>query len=128
MLYFSVIAVIIRMLVSSPSIVCGDFKLRIVHTNDMHARFEEVNEAGITCSLLEAKENKCYGGFARIKKIVDDTKVEAHRQNISSIFVNAGDTFQGTAYYSVFKWKVVASLMNKMGFDVMVSGALEDKI
>lgn len=92
------------------------FKLQILHTNDMHARFEEVNEYGGSCSSNE----ECFGGFARIKQAVTDKKNEARRAGIPSIFLNAGDTFQGSAYYTFFKWRIVASLIDTLGIDVMV--------
>lgn len=101
--------------------VYGEFKLQILHTNDMHARFDEIDEDSAACSMENAKEHKCYGGFARIKKAADQMKADAAKRNISSIFLNAGDTFQGTPYYSVYKWKIAASLMNLLGFDAMVS-------
>lgn len=112
---------VILAVVPSFRFVGGEFKLQILHTNDLHARFDEVDEYTASCSATNAKENKCYGGFARIKKMADRMKKEALKNNISSIFLNAGDTFQGTPYYSVYKWKIAAALINTLGLDAMVS-------
>lgn len=111
---------VFSMIISNARFVFGEFKLQILHTNDMHARFEEVDEDTAPCSLRNAKENKCYGGFARIKMAADQIKADALKRNISSIFLNAGDTFQGTPYYSLYKWKIAASLIRWLGFDAMV--------
>lgn len=107
--------------------VCDAFgirKLQILHTNDMHARYLEVDENTVTCTEAQAKENKCYGGFARILQAAIEAKEEATKLNISSIFLNAGDTFQGTPFYSAYKWEITAPLVNAMEFDVMVKNTL----
>lgn len=101
--------------------VCCTFKLQILHTNDMHAHFAEVDEYASSCPIADAKAGNCYGGFARIRTAAIDAKKEASKKNISSIFLNAGDTFQGTPYYTVYKWKVAASIINTLEFDAMVS-------
>lgn len=95
-------------------------KLQIVHTNDMHARYLEVDENTVTCTPAQAKENKCYGGFARIRQAAIEAREEATREHIPSIFLNAGDTFQGTPYYSTYKWEITAPLVDAMEFDAMV--------
>lgn len=105
-------------------LVRSEFKLQILHTNDLHARFCEVDEYTAACSDTDAKANKCFGGFARIRKLADQKKEEARKNNISTIFLNAGDTFQGTPYYTVYKWKIAAELINSLGLDVMVSAKL----
>lgn len=104
--------------------VCSAFKLQILHTNDMHAHFAEVDAYASSCPPKDAKAGKCYGGFARIRRAAIEAKEEARKKNVPSIFLNAGDTFQGTPYYTVYKWRVAASIINTLGLDVMVSGYL----
>lgn len=41
-------------------------ELIILHNNDMHARFEQTNKNGGTCTQEDANTDKCYGGFARV--------------------------------------------------------------
>ena len=94
------------------------FKLQILHTNDMHARFDETDQYGGTCP---PNETNCFGGFARVKQAVEDSKKAAALSGYPSIFLNAGDTFQGTAYYTFFKGEIVAPFINMLGIDVMVS-------
>ena len=55
--------------------------------------------------------------MARLKQTVDDLK--AKYDNV--IFVNAGDFYQGTVFYTTFKWKVVAKFAKMLNFTAMVS-------
>ncbi|XP_065212257.1 protein 5NUC-like [Planococcus citri] len=102
--------------------VQGTFRLQILHNNDLHARFVETDVYTARCPDEYVKQNKCYGGFARMKKAADDARQEAKAQGIPSIFINAGDTFQGTPYYTLYKWQVVSELIDKLGLDVMSLG------
>lgn len=97
-----------------------DFEMLILHTNDMHSRFDEIN---VNSGLLMSSDNTTdrYGGFARLKKAVTMARAEADNENIPSLFLNAGDTFQGTSFYSIFKEKIVSSLISLLDIDVMVS-------
>lgn len=95
-------------------------KLQILHTNDMHARYLEVDEDSVTCAGTLSKENRCYGGFARVRQAAIQAKEEATKQNISTIFLNAGDTLTGTPYYSKYKWEITAPLADALQFDAMV--------
>ena len=54
--------------------------------------------------------------MARLKKVVDDLKDE--HGNV--IFVNGGDFYQGTIWYTKFKWKVVSKFANLLNFTAMV--------
>lgn len=102
-------------------------KLQILHVNDLHSRFEETSRQSGVCrtgsnSNSSSSGASCFGGFARLKTAADDARRLAQRQGYESIFLNAGDNFQGTPYYSLFKWKVVAPLVEALGFDAMTLG------
>ncbi|XP_014477407.1 PREDICTED: protein 5NUC-like [Dinoponera quadriceps] len=94
-----------------------DFTIRIVHTNDMHARFEETSKLSTACTPKDSKEGKCYGGFARIA-----TLVRQARSQRPTIFLNAGDTYQGTAWYNVYKWVAPAVFLNLLKPDAISLG------
>ncbi|XP_066597555.1 protein 5NUC-like isoform X2 [Prorops nasuta] len=85
-----------------------DFTIRIVHTNDMHSRFDETSRLSTACSPQDSENKKCYGGFARIATLVR----QARKSTTPSLFLNAGDTYQGTIWYNIYKWQVVARLLN----------------
>ena len=71
------------------------------------------------CFVISA-QNKCFGGVARLKAAVDDIKNE--HENV--IFLNAGDFYQGTIWYTNFKWQVVAQFANILNFTAMVNNFL----
>ena len=67
-------------------ILVNAFQLTVLHTNDLHSRFDEVTSRGGDCE----NGHKCYGGVARIKYVVDQYK----KKEDNLIFLNAGDFFQ----------------------------------
>lgn len=90
------------------------FELSIIHFNDFHARFEEINAANLPCR----EGDKCSGGFARLKTVVD--KLKANRKN--SIVLDAGDNYQGTFWYSAMRYNVTAHFLNLLPTDATVLG------
>lgn len=103
------------------------YRLLVLHTNDMHAHFEQGDRIGGQC--LPGKtvgdggtRPACYGGFPRLKTAVDGARAQAAQYNADgTLFLNAGDTFQGTAFYTYLKWPSVAQMIQPLGLDVMVS-------
>ena len=72
----------------------SDFlKIRVLHTNDLHSRFDEVTISGSKCKDKDRKLHKCYGGVARLKYMVDSIRNE-HKPDDNILFLNAGDFFQ----------------------------------
>ncbi|XP_054262337.1 protein 5NUC-like [Macrosteles quadrilineatus] len=96
-----------------------EFKLLLLHTNDMHARFEETNAHS---GLCYKGRGRCYGGFARLKTAVNQYKQQAKKESYNTIFLNAGDTYQGTVFFTLFKAGIVSELTNMLGIDVMSLG------
>ncbi len=93
-------------------------ELSIIHINDIHAHFEEVNEYTGRCRAEDAVANRCYGGFGRIY-----TKVrELREQEPDSLFLNAGDFYQGTIWYTLFKYEPVAEFGNMLNYTAMGLG------
>lgn len=91
------------------------FNLTILHTNDVHCRFEQANKYGGSCTDDEAAAGsipflflfqcviftcpplshfigKCYGGYARL---VHQSRA-IREKNPNTIFIHGGDFFQGT--------------------------------
>lgn len=90
------------------------FELSIIHINDFHARFEEINEQALPCREGET----CIGGLARMATVVNGLKLR--RKN--SIFLNAGDNFQGTFWYSLLRYNVTATFLNQLPADAITLG------
>lgn len=97
----------------------SDLHILLLHTNDMHAHFLPVDQNIGSCD--NDTSTACYGGFARLKSVTDLKIQEAAEQGRQTIYLNAGDSYQGTAYYTFFKWKIVAEMVSMLGIDVMVS-------
>ena len=68
-------------------------KIKVLHTNDLHSRFDEVTMTGSKCRDKDRRENTCVGGVARIKYMVDRIK-RLHEPDENVVFLNAGDFFQ----------------------------------
>ncbi|XP_052739064.1 apyrase [Bicyclus anynana] len=91
------------------------YELDIIHYNDFHARFEETSVETPTCRV---NNNSCLGGFPRLYK-----KIESLRQKKpNSILLNAGDSFQGTYWYTLLKWNVTQEFMNLLEHDAHAIG------
>ncbi|MEQ9695147.1 bifunctional metallophosphatase/5'-nucleotidase [Shimia sp. SDUM112013] len=96
----------------------ADYALTILHTNDFHARFEPINKYDSGCSEEKNAEGACFGGTARLITAVNAARARAS----NSILVDGGDQFQGTLFYTYYKGKVAAEMMNKLGYDGMTVG------
>src|SRR6056300_1877830 len=102
----------------SAGMAVADYKITILHTNDFHARFEPVSKYDSGCGEEDNAEGKCFGGSARLVTAIN----EARARSDNSILVDGGDQFQGTLFYTYYKGKLAAEMMNKMGYDAMTVG------
>ncbi|MDF1728165.1 MAG: bifunctional metallophosphatase/5'-nucleotidase [Sulfitobacter sp.] len=96
----------------------ADYNLTILHTNDFHARFEPISKYDGPCSAEDNTAGECFGGSGRLVSAVQ----EARGRTNNSILVDGGDQFQGTLFYTYYKGKLAAEMMNKMGYDAMTVG------
>ena len=60
----------------SAGMATAEYKLTILHTNDIHSRVESINKYDSTCNADGEAEGKCFGGVARIKSAVDAKRAE----------------------------------------------------
>ncbi len=108
--------------ISSASYALAD-DLRIIHFNDIHARYEPVNKYNTTCSKEElTEEGKCFGGVARLKTAIEQYKKEAMDKNYDVLVLSAGDAFQGSIMFSHYRGKVTSDVMNSLGLDAWTLG------
>ncbi|XP_052132686.1 protein 5NUC [Frankliniella occidentalis] len=84
----------------------------------MHARYEQTNALSGSCSDKDAQAGHCYGGQARVATIVK----QARAADPNVLVLNAGDMYQGTVYYSVFKSSISAEFINIMKYDAITLG------
>ncbi|MGB2080091.1 MAG: metallophosphoesterase, partial [Vibrio sp.] len=98
-------------------------RLRIAHINDTHSHFEP---SALQLTLeLDQKQLTPFvsvGGFARIATRVKALKQDAAQKGDNFLFLHAGDCFQGTLYFSLFKGQANADLLNALQIDAMALG------
>jgi uncharacterized surface protein with fasciclin (FAS1) repeats/2',3'-cyclic-nucleotide 2'-phosphodiesterase (5'-nucleotidase family)/subtilisin family serine protease len=92
--------------------------LTILHTNDFHARVDEYNRNGARCMPADADAGLCIAGAPRLATQV--AEIRDAKANV--LLLDAGDQFQGTLFYNVFKGDVLAFTMNALGYDAMTLG------
>ncbi len=101
-----------------PVAATADYGLTILHTNDFHARFEPISKYDSPCSAEDNAEGKCFGGTARLVNAIADARSRSN----NSILVDGGDQFQGTLFYTYYKGKMAAEMMNMLQYDGMTVG------
>ncbi|GAO16629.1 uncharacterized protein UV8b_00811 [Ustilaginoidea virens] len=93
----------------------GNYNLSFFHVNDVHAHLDQFTKAGGDC---KDPTKGCVGGYARIK-----TKVNELRQkHPDHLWLNAGDEFQGTLFYTFYGGEKIAQTINDLKFDAMTLG------
>lgn len=93
----------------------GNYNISFYHVNDVHAHLDQYAASGTDCTN---PSKGCYGGYARIKTIIDSTRP----QHPDSLWLNVGDEFQGTLFYTYYGGEKIAETMNQLGFDAMTLG------
>lgn len=89
--------------------------LNVVHINDHHAHLEEET---MTLTLNGEKVTVKIGGMPRVIQRINDVR----SKNKNNLVLHAGDVFSGTLYYTLFKGKPDAELMNYTKYDAFTLG------
>jgi len=79
-------------------------------------RFEPTDTSGGTCDDGE----ECIGGYPRTVYTV--RKLLQEQADLNPIYINAGDSFQGTLWYNIGRWNVTQQLLNILPAEAMVCG------
>ncbi|XP_013144849.1 PREDICTED: apyrase-like isoform X1 [Papilio polytes] len=93
----------------------GLYELDIIHYNDFHARYEETSVDTPTCHF---NNGSCLGGFPRLYSEI----MELRKEKPKSLLLNAGDSFQGTYWYTLLKWNITQEFMNLLPHDAHAIG------
>lgn len=98
-------------------------RLTLAHINDTHSYFEPTSlQLDLRLDGQRLQPYVSAGGFARIATRANQLRDEAARQQRGFLFLHAGDCFQGTLYFSLFKGKANADLLNALNIDAMALG------
>lgn len=98
----------------------ADYELNILHINDFHSRIESINKFDSTCSAEDEGKGECFGGAARLLTAINQTRDGLAGKNVLTL--NAGDNFQGSLFYTMYKGAAEAEMLNAMKFDAMTVG------
>ncbi|XP_058450680.1 protein 5NUC-like [Malaya genurostris] len=99
-----------------------NFQLIILHNNDMHARFEQTGAYGNDCQPEDVASNRCYGGFARVAHKVRQYRKTETDGGVPVLYLNAGDTYTGTPWFTIFKDNITAAFLNMLKPDAISLG------
>lgn len=85
-------------------------KLTILHTNDVHSRIEPFP--------MDGSRNQGLGGVAARTALVNQIRQEQEQV----LLLDAGDIFQGTPYFNIYKGEPEIKAMTMMGYDASTMG------
>lgn len=104
--------------VSLSSVAQADDTITILHSNDFHSRVEPITQYDSPCSAEDNTAGECFGGYARMVTAV----AEARERHPDALLFDGGDRFQGSLFYTFYKGKVAAEIMNTLQYDGMTVG------
>jgi 5'-nucleotidase len=85
-------------------------KLTILHTNDVHSRIDPFP--------MDGGRNQGLGGVAARSQLIKQIRGEEEHV----LLLDAGDIFQGTPYFNLFKGEPEIKAMSGMGYDASTVG------
>src|SRR6478736_2152810 len=85
-------------------------KLTILHTNDVHSRLEPFP--------MDGSKNQGLGGVAARAELV--RKIRSEEEHV--LLLDAGDIFQGTPFFNIYKGEPEMKAMAAMDYDAVTMG------
>ncbi len=82
--------------------------VQILHTNDLHSYFQGTR-GGI-------------GGYAQLKKVVDELKTDAESKGIPTLYLDGGDFGEGSSFYFSNHGTDSMKALDRLGVDYTVLG------
>ena len=105
--------------VTTPTVQHQPFTLTVAHINDTHSHFDPV-KSSFSANGVEVFNE--FGGYPRLQAMVKQYKAQAQKNDQSLLFLDAGDAFQGSAYFKINQGAMNADLLDQMGLDGMALG------
>lgn len=96
----------------------ADDTITILHSNDFHSKVEPISKYDGPCAAEDNAAGECFGGYARMVTAV----AEARERHPDALLFDGGDRFQGSLFYTFYKGKVAAEIMNTLQYDGMTVG------
>jgi 5'-nucleotidase len=95
---------------SEAAAIPTQYPLSILHTNDVHSRLEPFP--------MDGSRNQGLGGVAARAGLIQQIRNQAEQV----LLLDAGDIFQGTPYFNLYKGEPEIKAMSKMGYDAVTMG------
>jgi len=86
------------------------YRLTVLHTNDVHSRIDPFP--------MDGSANQGLGGVAARAEIIE--KIRREEEHV--LLLDAGDIFQGTAYFNFYKGEPEMKAMSSMGYEAAAIG------
>jgi 5'-nucleotidase len=100
----------------APLFPSADFTLTVLHTNDTHSAYGGTTDTGLLCYAAICEGGR--GGYVRL-----DQAVRAVRKNApEALFLDAGDIFQGSLFWTRHKERMPMTLIDKMDYSAIIPG------
>ena len=87
-----------------------EYKLTVLHTNDVHSRIDPFP--------MDGGSNQGLGGVAARAEIIE--KIRREEEHV--LLLDAGDIFQGTPYFNIYKGEPEIKAMSAMQYDATTIG------
>lgn len=111
---------LILIILINQTAINAQFTLTVIHNNDLHCSYLPIDPKFNSECLNYLNNSKCVAGVARIVAEVKNIRQKYENDNV--LFLNAGDEFQGTVFYSLFKSEIVSDFIQMIKYDVMALG------
>ncbi len=85
-------------------------RLTVLHTNDVHSRLDPFP--------MDGSRNEGLGGVAARAALI--RKIRSEEQHV--LLLDAGDIFQGTPYFNLYKGEPEIKALSMMGYDAVTMG------
>jgi 5'-nucleotidase len=85
-------------------------RLTVLHTNDVHSRLDPFP--------MDGSRNQGLGGVAARAALIQEIRDEGDEL----LLLDAGDIFQGTPYFNLYKGEPEIKAMSMMGYDAVTMG------
>lgn len=103
-------ALVLASLFPEMATAAAEKSITILHTNDVHSRLEPFP--------MDGSRNQGLGGVARRAHLIEQI-----RKSVDQVLLlDAGDIFQGTPYFNLYKGEPEIKAMSMMGYDAATMG------
>ncbi len=93
-------------------------RLTIIHLNDFHSKHDPVDGRTLACSAGA----DCFGSSPRLATAIAGQRQAAEADGRTVLQLDAGDQFQGSAYYTALHGVVELAVMHAVGTEAMAVG------